>query len=218
MSRPYLQRGTAQFHRANLALFVVGLVTFAVLYGVQPLLSTFASAFHLTPAGASLAISITTGTLAVSLLVAGTASDVWGRGTVMKLSVASSAILAVLSAFSPSFPVLLMLHALEGVTLAGLPVAAMAYLSEEVHPESLGLAMGLYMGGNGIGGMLGRTLVAALSDALGCCGCGPSPPPRRLWRGTPWPPNPVRTPRSQPSTGDVGHRLLSRRVWSWIRG
>jgi YNFM family putative membrane transporter len=42
----------------------------------------------------------------------------------------------------------------------------MAYLSEEVHPQSIGLAMGLTIGGNGLGGMIGRIVAALIADAL----------------------------------------------------
>jgi YNFM family putative membrane transporter len=40
----------------------------------------------------------------------------------------------------------------------------MAYLSEEIHPTSIGLAMGLAIGGNGLGGMIGRLLTALIAD------------------------------------------------------
>jgi YNFM family putative membrane transporter len=40
----------------------------------------------------------------------------------------------------------------------------MAYVSEEVHPRSIGLAMGLFIGGNAIGGMAGRLVSGALTD------------------------------------------------------
>jgi YNFM family putative membrane transporter len=60
--------------------------------------------------------------------------------------------------------VLLALRALAGISFAGLPAISMAYLSEEVHPNSIGLAMGLAIGGNGLGGMSGRLLTALLAD------------------------------------------------------
>jgi YNFM family putative membrane transporter len=41
---------------------------------------------------------------------------------------------------------------------------AMAYVSEEVDPKSIGLAMGLFIGGNAIGGMAGRLVSGALTD------------------------------------------------------
>jgi YNFM family putative membrane transporter len=40
----------------------------------------------------------------------------------------------------------------------------MAYLAEEVHPDGLGLAMGLYVGGTAIGGMAGRVITGVVAD------------------------------------------------------
>jgi YNFM family putative membrane transporter len=57
-------------------------------------------------------------------------------------------------------------RALEGIAISGLPAIAMAYLSEELHSRALGLAMGLYIGGTGLGGMAGRLLTGILTDAI----------------------------------------------------
>jgi YNFM family putative membrane transporter len=43
----------------------------------------------------------------------------------------------------------------------------MSYLAEETHAESLGFATGLYVAGNGIGGMAGRLLASLLAAAGG---------------------------------------------------
>jgi MFS transporter, YNFM family, putative membrane transport protein len=72
----YLRRGMPEFRRANLALFVAGLATFAMLYCTQPLLPVFSAEFGVTPAVASLSLSLATGTLALALILAGTFSPV----------------------------------------------------------------------------------------------------------------------------------------------
>ncbi|MDB5078055.1 MAG: transporter, partial [Chloroflexi bacterium] len=76
------------------------------------------------------------------------------------------ALLLILTALSPNFTVLLVLRALLGVALAGLPAVAMAYLGEEVQRDSLGVAMGLYISGNSVGGLLGRLLTGMISDVV----------------------------------------------------
>jgi YNFM family putative membrane transporter len=58
-------------------------------------------------------------------------------------------------------------RALEGVAFSGLPAVAMAYLSEEMHPGSVGLAMGLYLGGTAVGGLSGRFITGVLTDLVG---------------------------------------------------
>ena len=53
----------------------------------------------------------------------------------------------------------------------------MAYVGEEMHPKSVGLAMGLYISGSSLGGMGGRLLTGVLVDfvswraALATLGC-----------------------------------------------
>lgn len=58
---------------------------------------------------------------------------------------------------------LLALRVFQGIVLAGLPAVAMAYLGEEIEPASLGMAMGLYISGNSIGGMGGRIIIGTLT-------------------------------------------------------
>ncbi len=162
-----LRRGEDGYRRLSVAMFAAGLATFALLYTTQPLLPLLSEELHVSAATSSLTLAATSLGVAVALLPAGWLSDAWGRTRVMKLSLLGSATLSLLAAAAPSFPVLLVLRALQGVALAGLPAVAMAYLVEEVHPESLGASIGLYIGGNAIGGMAGRMVGGAVADVGG---------------------------------------------------
>ncbi|MFL5191440.1 MAG: MFS transporter, partial [Microvirga sp.] len=159
-----LVSGTPAFRRLNLALFAAGFSTFAILYCVQPLLPEFSQEFQVSAAVSSLSLSLSTGLLAVAMLVAGSLSEVWGRKPVMVASLFASALLTLLSAAAPNWTSLLLARMLIGVTLSGLPAVAMAYVSEEVDPKSIGLAMGLFIGGNAVGGMAGRIISGVLTD------------------------------------------------------
>jgi YNFM family putative membrane transporter len=159
-----IARGTPAFRRTNLALFAAGFSTFALLYCVQPLMPLFSAAFGLGPAASSLSLSVTTGTLAVAMLVASSLSEALGRKPVMVASLLASAALTVLAAFVPGWHGLLLVRALMGLTLSGLPAVAMAYVGEEMDKGSLGLAMGLYIGGSALGGMGGRLMAGVLAD------------------------------------------------------
>jgi MFS transporter, YNFM family, putative membrane transport protein len=159
-----IQHGTPAFIRTNCALFAAGFATFALLYCVQPLMPVLSNDFHVSPAGASLSLSLTTGLLAVSMLVAGVLSEAWGRKPIMAASLLLSAVLTMISAVLPHWGAFLTARALMGITLSGLPAVAMAYVGEEMHPRSLGLAMGLYVGGTGLGGMAGRLLTGVITD------------------------------------------------------
>src|SRR3984885_8686192 len=164
---PLIGRGGARFWRVNFALFLGSFATFAVLYCVQPLMPGFASGFSISPAAASLSLSAATGVLAVAMAFAGTVSDVLGRKAVMTASLAAAAATTLAAGFSPDWTTLIALRALTGLALSGVPAVAMAYLAEEMDRSAIGLAMGLYIAGNTIGGMAGRLGGAGLAGAGG---------------------------------------------------
>jgi YNFM family putative membrane transporter len=162
-----LVRGSAAFRRANWALFAAGFATYALLYCVQPLLPVFASHYAISPAESSLCLSLTTVLLGPAMVVASSLSEAWGRKPVMAASMALTALLTLAMAAAPSWGWLLAVRALVGLTLSGLPAVSMAYLAEEVEARSLGYAMGLFIAGSAVGGMLGRVGTAAVADHLG---------------------------------------------------
>jgi YNFM family putative membrane transporter len=154
------------FYRAMAALFCGGFATFSLLYSAQPLLPAFAREFGLSPAESSLALSATTATLAVALVFAGALSDVFGRKRVMVFSLAAASATMLLAAFARNWDELVLLRAATGAALSGLPAVAMAYLADEMATNAIGLAMGLYIAGNTVGGLSGR-LVGAISGDHG---------------------------------------------------
>ncbi|MBV8466156.1 MAG: MFS transporter [Burkholderiales bacterium] len=156
--------GTPAFWRTARGMFVGGFGTFVMLYSLQPLMPQFSDAFGVSPAAASGVVSAATGCLALGLLPASVLADRFGRKPVMVIALAVAALLTVLSAFAGSFQQLLVLRGLVGLALAGLPATGMAYLSEEMERASLGRVMGLYVGGNALGGMSGRLITALLID------------------------------------------------------
>ncbi len=153
----------ARDRRIMLALFLAGFAAFSLLYSVQPLLPVFAGEFGVGATVASLALSLSTGLLAGTLLVAGALSEAVGRRGLMFASLCGAAVLDLGVAAAPGWALVLVLRAALGVVLAGVPSVAMAYLAEEIGPERLGLAMGLYVGGTAFGGMVGRVGTAALA-------------------------------------------------------
>ena len=163
-SPPRLRHGDPAMRRVRLGLFAAALATFALLYAPQPLLPQLAGQFHVSPAAASLAMSVATFALAVAVIPVSSLSEVVGRRRVMTTSALAASLLGLATTLAPSLPVLLALRALEGVALAGVPAVAMAYLAEEIERGSLGRAMGLFIGGNSIGGLSGRILSGALAD------------------------------------------------------
>jgi len=162
-----IRHGTPAFRRTNLALFAAGLSTFGLLYCVQPLMPLFSAHYGISAAASALSLSLTTGVLAFAMLFAGGVSDAWGRKSVMVASLLSSAVLVLLTALMPNWYALLTVRTLLGLTLSGLPAVAMTYLTEEMHAESIGLGMGLYISGSAVGGMSGRLISGVVADYFG---------------------------------------------------
>lgn len=150
-----------------MAFFAAGLATFVLVYAPQPLLPTLSSEFSVSTAESTLVLSTTTALIGLSLIPAGVFSDGRGRRGLMIWSLALAALLGMACAVTTSFWALVGLRAAEGVAVAGLIAIGPAYLAEEVHASSLGMAMGLYLAGNAIGGMVGRVIAGGLADAIG---------------------------------------------------
>jgi YNFM family putative membrane transporter len=159
--------GGAGYRRITAALFAAGVATFALIYSTQALLPEFPRAFSVSAAQSTLSVSLTTIGLGVALLVAGPVSEVVGRTRLIHLSLAASAVVAVACAVAPTWEVLLGLRLLQGVTLAGLPAVATAYLREELHPGTHARAAGVYIGGTAIGGMTGRLVTGPVAEVAG---------------------------------------------------
>ena len=157
-------RGSRAFWKINLAVFSAGFSVFLLMYAVQPLLPVFTREFHIDAATSSLALSVTTGCLAVSMLVIGAVAEGWSRKPLMAVSLLAAALLTLLSSVVGNWPMFLLIRAIEGIAIAGLPAIAMAYLGEEIHPDDVGVSMGLYVGSGALGGMTGRLLTGLMTD------------------------------------------------------
>lgn len=160
----YIRRGSRQFMRVTLALFSAGLATFALLYCVQPILPVLSHQFGISPATSSLSLSISTGLMALGLLVTGPLSDAIGRKSVMVTALMLAAICTLISATMSSWHGILIMRALMGLSLSGVEAVGMTYLSEEMDARVVAFSMGLYISGNSIGGMSGRLLSGVLTD------------------------------------------------------
>jgi YNFM family putative membrane transporter len=194
----FIRRGTPEFRRMTVAMFIGGFSTFALLYCVQPLMPVLAADFSLTAASSSLVLSVSAATLAIGLIFTGPISDTVGRRPIMIAALVGAALCGIGSALMPNWQGVLIMRALLGLCLSGLVAVAMTYLSEEIDPSVIGFSMGLYIGGNALGGMCGRLLVGVVSGffswrvALGTLGtfalagalifCRIAPPSRHFQR------------------------------------
>lgn len=153
--------------RTSFALFAAGVATFALLYSTQAVLPELAAGFGVTPAQSAWSLSMATIGLGVALLITGPLSEKVGRTPLIHLSLFLSAAVGLACAVAPGWHVLLGLRLLQGVTLAGLPAVATAYLREELPGQVQARVAGLYIGGTALGGMIGRLVTGTVAQAYG---------------------------------------------------
>jgi YNFM family putative membrane transporter len=157
--------GSPGYRRFNLAMVLAGLGAFGILYAAQPVLPQISAEFGVGPTRAALAVSASTGALALCVLPAAALAIRWGRVRTMRAGLLLAVLLTLLAALAPTFGSLVVLRALAGAVLAGVVAVAMGHVGSETHPSGLGSAMGLYVAGNSLGGVGGRLITAALADA-----------------------------------------------------
>jgi YNFM family putative membrane transporter len=153
--------------RVTLAVAAAGISSFALLYAPQPVLPQLAAQFHLDPGGASLAVSVATGALALAVLPIAVLSEVIGRRPVIRASIIASVVLGLVLPFAPSYPVLLVVRAVQGVAIAGFPGVAAAYLVEQLGRKGVAAAVGAMIAGNSLGGLAGRLVSGFTAGPLG---------------------------------------------------
>lgn len=153
--------------RLTAALFAGGVATFAELYAVQAVLPGLAAEWSLTESQATLAVSVATGALAVSVLPWAAVGDRIGRARAMRISAVVAALSGLLVAVAPTFEILLALRAVSGAALGALPALAVAHLVSTAPPARVAAAGGLYIAGTTIGGLSGRVLTGAVGGVFG---------------------------------------------------
>ncbi|WP_180686575.1 MFS transporter [Streptomyces gossypiisoli] len=159
--------GGPGYRRMSFALFLAGVATFALLYSTQALLPLISGDLGVTASEASWTVAASTGGLALFVIPMAALSERYGRRTVMTASLAVAVIVALLVPFAGSLTTLVVLRAVQGAALAGLPASATAYLAEEVRPKALVTAIGLFVAGNSVGGMSGRVITGWVAQEWG---------------------------------------------------
>jgi len=160
------ERGSLRFRRIKNSIFLSGLSVFAQLYLFQPVLPLLCKEFKISPAESSWAVSASTMGMAVGLFIFSLKADALPRKQLMGFAMLASAVLTLLSVFIHNFHLLIAVSFVKGAILSGVTAVALAYLSEEVSFNALGLAISLYLSGNAIGGMAGRIVVMLIAGWL----------------------------------------------------
>lgn len=153
-----------QFWMIVMGLGGASIFIFAALYSMQPLLPIFTTEFDISVSYASTTMSITTIGLIFGLIILGFFSDRNGRTVFIKLALIGSVIPFFFITYTDSFSVIVILRFVQGFALAGVPAAALAYISEEIHSRYISVATALYISSNAAGGMIGRFLTGFVAE------------------------------------------------------
>ncbi|KAF7275640.1 hypothetical protein GWI33_011471 [Rhynchophorus ferrugineus] len=166
LSNDYLIKGSSNYYAALCALFFAGFASFSLLHCVQPMMPVLASFFQVSPTESSFALSATTFSLAISLLITGFISDAIGRKFIMVFALITASVLTMLSSLIPSWSFFLLSRVAVGFAVSGVTAFAMTYIAEEVRSLDVAATMGLYISGTALGGMSGRIFTGVLSESL----------------------------------------------------
>ena len=148
------------------ALCIASMVIYINLYTVQGMLPSIAEHFDVSGAQATLVLSVTSFTLAFSLLLYAVLSDRIGRLTPIVVSLWLLAASNLLLIFAQTFDHLLWVRLLQGILLAAVPAIAMAYFKDQLAPAFMLKAAAVYIMSNSIGGIAGRIFGGLMAQNL----------------------------------------------------
>jgi len=148
------------------ALCVASVVVYINLYLMQGMLPLLAEHFAVSGSQATLILSVTSFSLAFSLLIYAVVSDRIGRHTPIVVSLWLLALSNLLLIWVEDFNALVYVRFLQGILLAAVPAIAMAYFKEQLSPSTMLKAAGIYIMANSIGGIAGRLLGGMMSQFL----------------------------------------------------
>jgi YNFM family putative membrane transporter len=191
--------------RSDGALGMTGLLVgaaamFAAMYSTQTILPELAADFEVSPSQTGLTISLVVLAVAAAGWIWGPVSDRIGRKRSLTLASTLLALPTLGVALAPSFGLLLLFRALQGLCMPGLIIVGVPYVAEVFTPELGGRAMGYYVVALVAGGLVGRvgvgvlTAVAGWRWALGALVVLPLSGALLMRRTLPEAPRPVRSP------------------------
>ncbi|MGJ9425381.1 MFS transporter [Nesterenkonia halotolerans] len=166
-------QATPHSRRLLIALFFIGVATFAQLYSPQGLLPLIAAEQQVSADRAALMISAATLGLALGVIPWSYIGDAHGRKPAMVWAISLACLFGGLAVLMPGisaefgFELALVLRFIEGFMLGGVPALAVAYLNEEVSPKIAVAAAGTYISGTSLGGLTGRIVAAPVGEQLG---------------------------------------------------
>ena len=147
-----------------LALAACGGTAFVDMYATQPLLPALRVEFDTSEAAVGATISVLTFACAAAAPFVGPLADALGRKRVIVTAIFLLALVTFGAATATSLHLLLVWRFAQGLLMPAVFAVTLAYVAEEFPPEVGGQAIGAYIGGNVVGGFLGRYLTAIVAS------------------------------------------------------
>jgi YNFM family putative membrane transporter len=146
------------FFRLQALVFTLVAAAITNMYITQPVLPIIEQEFEVGAATASLTVSMVILGIALSNLPFGWLADRYPVQRLIGLGAAVVALAGFVCAATPHFPVLVGFRFLQGLFIPALSTCVAAYLSRNLPPERLNVAMGSYVSATVAGGLGGRLL------------------------------------------------------------
>lgn len=156
----------APFLRLQALIFTLVAAAFANLYTTQPVLPVLQEEFGVSAAVASLTVSAVILGIALANLPFGRLADRWPIRRIILGGGAAVAGAGLVCAATSSFALLVGARFVQGLFLPALSTCIAAYLSRNLPPERLNVAMGSYVSATVAGGLGGRLLGGWLHPPL----------------------------------------------------
>lgn len=156
--------GSAEYRRSLAALFCYGMGAFTLLWCTQPLLVPISKTFSISASSSSWAVSASTIGIAAAIIPVEKLSVRYGRATALKAGLTLAALCTFVIAAAPSWPILLAARGLQGAGLAAIPVAAPAWVAEEIYAQAITRVGGFYIAATSLGGITGRLVSGFLTE------------------------------------------------------
>jgi len=153
--------------RALLASLVGIAVMFGNIYATQPILPALSRDFAVPPAASALTVSVVVLGMGIASLIYGPLSDRAGRRPVIAVTACLLVLPTLGATLAPSFSVLLICRALQGLLIPGITAVGLAYLQEFLPPSWRGVSTSAYVSATALGGLIGRMQGGFLTDAYG---------------------------------------------------
>ncbi|QYK14897.1 MFS transporter [Shewanella rhizosphaerae] len=147
-------------------LSLASVVIYINLYMVQGMLPLIATSFSVSPAHATLLLSVTSFSMAFALLFYATLSDKLGRRKPLLWSLALLVVADLMLIWVQDFSALVAVRLFQGILLAAVPAIAMAYFKDLLDTSVLLKAGAIYIGANSLGGIAGRLLGGLMTEYL----------------------------------------------------